>query len=47
MQEFRAAIYNEAASSGNTSLLLTAAVGAGKTIVDAGYEVPLISQLAV
>lgn len=43
-QEFRTAITNEAVSSGKTALLLTAALGAGKTTIEAGYEVPIISQ---
>jgi chitinase len=44
LQEFRIAIDNEAATTGRAPLLLTAAVGAIQTIIDAGYEVPEISQ---
>lgn len=38
-QEARAAFNAEAASSGRPTLLLTAAVGAGKETIDAGYEI--------
>ena len=41
-QEFRQAIIDEAASTGRTPLLLTAAVSAGKPTIDAGYDVDLI-----
>jgi chitinase len=42
LQEFRAAINAEGASSGKPTLLLTIAVGAGSSTVDNGYEVEKI-----
>ena len=35
-------IEEEAVATGQPKLLLTAAVGAGKSTVDAGYEIPEI-----
>jgi chitinase len=43
-QELRAGFEAEAAQTGNDRLLLTAAVGAGKPTIDAGYEIDLISK---
>jgi chitinase len=43
-QEFRVAIEQEAATSGRTPLLLTAAVAAGKETIDAGYEIDLVAK---
>ena len=43
-QELRVAFDQEAQETGNATLLLTAAVAAGKETVDAGYEIDLISQ---
>ena len=34
----------EAASSGNSRLLLTAAVGAGKPTIDTAYEIPAVCR---
>ena len=43
-QELRAGFEAEAAATGKERLLLTAAVGAGKPTIDAGYEIDLISK---
>ncbi|KAI0233848.1 Chitotriosidase-1, partial [Lamellibrachia satsuma] len=43
-QELRQAFDAEAVTSGNPTLLLSVAVGAGKTTVDNGYEVAQIAQ---
>ena len=42
-QEAHAAFEQEAIQSGKDRLLLTAAVGAGKSVVEAGYEIDKIS----
>lgn len=44
MQETLAAYQAEAAATGNTRLLLTAAVSGGKAIVDSGYEIAAICK---
>ncbi|XP_077979652.1 putative chitinase 10 [Glandiceps talaboti] len=44
LQEFREAIENEIVPAGKERLLLTAAVGAGKSTVDAGYEIQSIAM---
>ena len=44
VQELRAAFEAEAQATGLPRLLLTAAVGAGKKTIDAGYEIDLISR---
>nr|UBY12664.1 chitinase [Eisenia andrei] len=44
LEEFRYAINKDATDTGKAALLLTAAVGAGKKTIDAGYEVPQMSQ---
>jgi len=43
-QEARAAFNAEGQSTGRAPLLLTAAVAAGKSKIDGGYEIPQISQ---
>ena len=43
-QETMKAFQAEAASSGNSRLLLTAAVGAGKPTIDAAYEIPAVCR---
>ena len=40
----RVAFEAEAASTGRDVLLMTAAVGAGKSVVESAYEIDLISQ---
>ena len=42
-QEMRAAFEAEAAATGRERLLLTAAVGAGKSTIEKAYEIDLIS----
>lgn len=44
-QELRNAYENEATESGKERLLLTAAVPAGKSTIDAGYEVDEIAEV--
>jgi len=43
VQELKAAFNQEGAQTGRAPLLLTAAVAAGKSTVDAGYEIPQIA----
>ena len=43
-QELKQGFENDAVSTGADRLLLTAAVGMGQSTVDAGYDVPTISQ---
>ncbi len=43
-KELKQGFENDAASTGADRLLLTAAVGMGQSTVDAGYDVPTISQ---
>ena len=43
-KELKAAFDDEATSTGQPRLLLTAAVGAGKSTVDSAYEVQQISE---
>ena len=40
----RAAFENEGRRTSRPRLLLTAAVAAGKTTIDAAYEIPLIAK---
>ena len=42
VQEMKARFVEEAQQTGQPQLLLTAAVGAGKSTIDAGYEIDLI-----
>lgn len=44
VQEMKAAFVAEGQSQGREPLLVTAAVAAGKSKIDAGYEIPQISQ---
>ena len=44
MQELRAAYEAEALVSGKPTLLLSAAVAAGQTTIDAAYEIPAICE---
>ena len=44
LQELFAAYEAEAAATGNSQLMLTAAVAAGKGTIDAGYEVAEIAK---
>jgi hypothetical protein len=44
VQDLKRAFEADAASSGKDRLLLTAAVGAGKPIIDTAYDVPAISR---
>ncbi|XP_069125631.1 acidic mammalian chitinase-like [Argopecten irradians] len=43
-KELREAYENEAAQTGNSRLLVTAAVAAGKSYIDLAYEVPTMAQ---
>ena len=43
-QELRTAFDAEHVRTGRPKLLLTAAVGAGKKTIDAGYEIDIISE---
>ena len=47
LQEMHAAFVAESSSSGKPRLLLTAAVPAGKSTIDNGYEVAEIAQYAI
>ena len=40
----RLAFNSEAQSSGKSRLILTAAVSAAKSVIDAGYNVPVIAK---
>ena len=44
LQELRKAFDDEAASSGKTKLMLTAAVGAGYKTVKNGYDIPVLNK---
>ncbi|XP_076449216.1 chitinase-3-like protein 1 isoform X2 [Babylonia areolata] len=44
VQQLRETYEEDAAQNGGTPLLLTAAVAAGKTIIDTAYDIPQISQ---
>ena len=44
LQELRAAFDEEAQQSGGERLLLTAAVPAGQSTIDRGYDVPQLAQ---
>ena len=43
-QEMKAAFEEEATDTGNTELLLTAAVSARKPTIDEGYQVDVIAE---
>lgn len=43
-QEAREAFDNEAATTGRERLLFAAAVGAGRSVVDTAYDVPVMAQ---
>ena len=45
LQELRAAFEAEASETGNERLLLSAAVGAGKSTIDTAYEIGKIAKL--
>ena len=47
LQEMHAAFVAESSSLGKPRLLLTAAVPAGKSAIDNGYEVAKIAQYAI
>ena len=44
LQELRKAFDDEAVFSGKTKLMLTAAVGAGYTTVENGYDIPVLNK---
>ncbi len=44
LQDMKKAFEQEAASSGRPRLLLTAAVPAGKSYIDGGYDIKLIME---
>ena len=46
-QELQAAFTAEAASSGKPKLELSIAMGAGKSTVDGGYDVPAVGQYVI
>jgi hypothetical protein len=43
-QETREAFDNEAATTGKDRLLFTSAVGAGRSVIDSAYDVPVMAQ---
>ena len=43
-QEMQTAFHQESLASGRNKLLLTAAVSAGKSKIDSGYDVPVIAK---